>query len=137
MRQNVVDYQWDRLKPLLQQIGFTGPQKRTYRKGHPELTWCYELDWAWDEWNVTRMRNITLYANDSYPCTSKEEAILHVWNDFGSDSQKYCQEIADRLTQLGIRARATRYKKYHVIAFDPGDWLNTPELKDEVGVIAS
>lgn len=132
MRQDVIDFQWERLMPTLEALGFTGPAKRIHKAGNPKLTLVRERHWAWDQWNVTRMRKVTLYANDSYPVTSKSEGVLHVWNDFGSDSKVFCKQVADALTKAGIPSRATTYKKYNVVAFDAGDWMNTPELKEEV-----
>ena len=129
MRQDVIDYQWGRLYPLLQQIGYTGPLKKFTHRLRSGI-FQYKLYWAWDEWNITRMACVHLYQDDAYPVTSKGEAILHVWGHAGGDNKNLAKEVAAKLTALGIPARATTYQKYHVVAFDAGDWMNTPEMAD-------
>lgn len=128
MRQSVLDFQWDRLLPHLKKLGYIGPVRRTRRKGD---TTTFVIEAHEDpEVCVTQMGKAQLYANDAYPVTGKGEAVLHLWGWSGSDSKQLCSKVAAYLTRNGIAARPTSYKKYQVVAFDPGNWMNTPEIKE-------
>lgn len=128
LRQDVIDYQWGRLLPLLQKMGYTGKVKRTT---HPKRSGIFSYEvFLGDELNVVGMAKATLWQDDAYPRTSKQEAVLHVWGQSGSDGPKLAKDVAMKLARLGIPARATTFQKYHVVAFDPGNWMETPWLDE-------
>lgn len=116
----LIDYHLSRILPTLVKLGFTETPAKKTRGGCP-----FVVDIGFNiEQMPTGMQKATLYHNDCYPRTSKDEAVLHVWNGFGSDSRVLAKQIADALTRDGVHARATTYKKYNVVAFDAADWLN-------------
>lgn len=121
----VMDYQWERILPALKAAGFTGAQKRINRRTRNDVLVPFVMELALNEHdNITGMSKITLYATDAYPVTGKEEAVLTAWDLTGRDNKALADRVVQQLGKLGIRARRTTYKKYNVVAFDAGDWLN-------------
>lgn len=114
----VIDYQWERIGPVLELLGYTGPIKKTAKRGEP-----FAIDRQLDiRLAMTGLEQVTLYAKDAYGVTSKEEAVLHVWGSVGQDTKKGCELVAAALTKAGIAARATTYQKCYVVAFNAGEW---------------
>lgn len=124
MAKEVMDYQWERILPALQAAGFTGAQKRLNRRTRNDVLVPFVTEILLnDRDNVTQMSKVTLYATDAYPVTSKQEAVLTAWDLTGRDNKALADRIVLQLGKLGIAARRTTYKKYNVVAFDPGDWI--------------
>lgn len=121
----VMDYQWERILPALKAAGFTGKQTRFVRTTRNGIKVPFVMELKLNEHdNITDMSKITLYATDAYPVTGKEEAVLTAWDLTGRDNKGLADRVVQQLGKLGIAARRTTYKKYNVVAFDPGDWLN-------------
>ncbi|MCK9531417.1 MAG: hypothetical protein M0R77_12795 [Gammaproteobacteria bacterium] len=121
----LMDYQWERILPALKAAGFTGAEKRLNRRTRNDILVPFVREIALNEHdNITTMSKVTLYATDAYPVTGKEEAVLTAWDLTGRDNKALADRIVQQLNKLGIAARRTTYKKYNVVAFDPGDWLN-------------
>lgn len=124
MAKEVMDYQWERIVETLKLAGFTGKQTRSVRTTRNDIKVPFAMDLLLNEHdNITLQSKATLYAVDAYPVTGKGEAVLHLWSLTGSDNKSMCDRVAKMLTAAGVEARATKYKKYHVVAFDPGNWI--------------
>lgn len=65
--------------------------------------------------------SVELYNEYAFPVTQKGEAILHVWGNIGSSSQKACEFVAGLLSKAGIKCRVTKFKGNFVVAFMPVD----------------
>ena len=125
----VMDYQWQRILPALQAAGFTGAQKRLNRRTPNDVLVPFVTELALnDQNNITGLSKVTLYANDAYPVTSKDEAVLTAWDLTGRDNRALADLIVLELAKLGIQARRTTYKKYNVVAFDAGEWFNADRM---------
>lgn len=118
----VMTFQLSRLLPTLRSLGYDGEPVRTRLRGH---TAPFQVSVGYNVHDKTFFRGAKaqLYARDSYPTTGKREAVLHLWNWCGVDSKAECRRVAEALTRAGVPARYTRYQKFNVVAFDPGEWL--------------
>lgn len=124
MAKEVMDYQWERILPALQAAGFTGAQKRLVKTTRNGIKVPFVMELLLnDHDNITQKSMVTLYATDAYPVTGKQEAVLTAWDLTGRDNKALADRIVLQLGKLGIAARRTTYKKYNVVAFDPGDWI--------------
>jgi hypothetical protein len=121
------EFQLDRILPTLVTLGYDQPVRKTRLKnGCPfdaKIDHKGKAEWQGGY--------VTLYADDCYPVTSKDEAVLHVWSWAGSPSKWECKRIAEALTRAGIPARPTTYKKLDVVAFDAGDWMGAGSIESE------